>query len=108
MTSDPAARSRCLAKLRSRVLPRQPLRTYKTPPSEACFVSSQGACPGYKKVKRNITLVLPYVQQLARLGLHSLWLEHVASVIPLGFRVAYSVQPNAMRKLYRLNWTDTC
>ena len=82
---DPAARSRSLAKLRSR------------DPAAGSF---------HKVDKRNITLVLPYVQQVARLGLHSSWLEHVASVIPLGFRLAFTVQPNAMRKLYRLNWTD--
>ena len=66
---DPAARSRHLAKLRSRDL--------------------GGASNIYKKAKRNITLVLPYVQQVARLGLHSLWLEHVVSVIPLALRLAF-------------------
>jgi len=82
---DLAARSQPLAKIRSRV----PANGSNT-----------------NKMKRNITLVLPYVQQVARLGLHSLWLEHFGSVIPLGFRVVFSVQPNAMRNLYCLNWTD--
>ena len=81
---DPVGRSAHLARLRSR--------------DPAAGTKSSG--------RKHITLVLPFVQQIAHLGLQGLWQEIVYPVIPLGFRVAFSVQPNAMRKLYRLNWTD--
>ena len=51
-----------------------------------------------------ITLVLPFNEQLLNLKLQTLWLECIASVIPINFRLAWSVQPNSLRKLYRLNW----
>ena len=80
---DPVSRSAHLARLRSR--------------DPTAGMKSDG--------RRDITLVLPFVQQIAHLGLQGLWQGIVYPVIPLGFRVAFSVQPNAMRKLYRLNWT---
>ena len=51
------------------------------------------------------TLVLPYQKQLQLSGLRKVWSTHLGSVIPqYEFRIAWSVQPNLLRRLYRLNW----
>ena len=52
-----------------------------------------------------VTLVLTFQIELLELGLHTLWSQHAEQVLPfLGFRVAWKVKPNLLRKMYRLNW----
>ena len=54
--------------------------------------------------RHDVYLVLPYNVQMSQLKLCSLFRSHVSCVIPLELRLAWTIQPNAMRKLYRLNW----
>ncbi len=51
-----------------------------------------------------ITLVLTFMNQLLTLRLAQLWDLHFLHVIPLRLRLAWRVKPNALRRLYRLNW----
>ena len=52
-----------------------------------------------------VTLELTFQTELLELGLHTLWSQHVEPVLLfLGFRVAWKVEPNLLRKMYRLNW----
>ena len=52
----------------------------------------------------NVYFVLPYSSQALKLKIRDSFKCHVGSIIPIELRIAWTVKPNAMRKLYRLNW----
>jgi hypothetical protein len=55
-----------------------------------------------------VTLVLPFQKDLQQLGINSIWSKLVGANLPIRLRVAWSVRPNSLRKLYGLNWPADC
>jgi len=61
-------------------------------------------CAWNRACKSEVFFVLPYNVHVKRLQAVKVFSEFVGVVFPISLKVAWTVQSNAMRKLYVLNW----
>ena len=59
---------------------------------------------GSSEPKRRTFLVLPFCSQAKYLNIRRSYLQRVRSVIPIDIHIAWAVNANSSRILYRLNW----
>jgi hypothetical protein len=85
---DPAWRARALLKLANR--------------SPDLFSNSRVSSQDRKAV----FLALPFSTQASNLKIVAAFRSSVSVIIPIDLRLGWTIKPNTMRKLYRLNWPN--
>ena len=66
--------------------------------------SNSGTLPSNKCRRHNVFFTLPYSSQAHNLRVAGIFRQSVGNIIPITLLNGWSVKPNSMRRLYRLNW----
>ena len=85
---DPAWRARALLKLANR---------------NPDLSSNSGTSSQDRKA---VFLALPFSTQASNLKIVAAFRSSVSVIIPIDLRLGWTIKPNTMRKLYRLNWPN--
>ena len=93
-------RSQDLAYFKSRKLEHRPVRGLQNQDAASDIADSKTSAA------RTVYLVLPWDHITARLPVLRFWRTAAAGLMPFDIKVAFGVQANLFRKLYKTNFVD--